>query len=159
MDGSRVIEEGMQVQTPTGRVGRYLPVKLSWQLLMALQKEFGEPMLMSMMRQAGNCSLGDLAARRDGGVGMSSEEYARLLAEVRSYYGKGARGVLIRVGRTTWDGLVQMLGIGIGSKGLVGRALLRKRVTHLALGVLAGQLGGNSGQIRGALRGYGILPG
>jgi predicted hydrocarbon binding protein len=147
MDGSRAVENGIEGQKSVRRLGRYLPAKLSWQLLMALQEEIGEPMLKATVRQAGICSLSELASRRDSGVGMSSEEYARLLAEVRSYYGHGARGALTRVGRTAWNEQVKMLGIGIRSKVFLGRVLLRKRAAHLALGVLAGQLCGKSAQI------------
>jgi predicted hydrocarbon binding protein len=132
---------------PEMRVNRNLPARMSWLLLKALVKEISDYSLKSMLEQTGIGTLNELSVRIEGGMGLSSDEFARLLASVREYYGSGARGILTRVGRTAWNELAHQSGIGLGGKGLVGRIMLRKRVARQVLRILARELSGKTGEI------------
>lgn len=132
---------------PEMRLNRSLPVRMSWVLLKALEKEIGDYSLNSILDQTGVGTLDELSERVEGGTGLSSEVFAGLQAGVWQYYGSGARGLLTRIGRTAWNELVHQSGIGLGSKGLVGRIMLHKRVARQVLDKLAHELGGKTGEI------------
>ena len=117
-----------------------MPAGISWFFIQALQQEIGDYTLNAMLRQAEVSPLEELSAQLEGGRGLRAGEYAGLLAKIREYYGYGARGLLIRAGRTTWSELANQSKIGLGGVGLVGRTLLHNRVALRSLNVMLGHV-------------------
>ena len=77
----------------------------------------------------------------------SSKTYAALQAAMRTYYGRGARGVLLRVGQRLWDFI--LADAALGGK---AQAAVIKRLPHAArrksiLELLARLIGNQSGDI------------
>ena len=63
---------------------------------------------------------------------LNSAEFFRVLAAIRAYYGSGARGTLIRIGRTVWDRFV-----GKTLQGWIVAPLVRIVGARLSLKMLA----------------------
>lgn len=78
---------------------RALPNERMRWLMLAIQREMGSYGLPLLLRQAGlDRFVGRLPAL-DRRLGVQADEYARLVHAMRSYYGLGARGALVRIGR------------------------------------------------------------
>lgn len=77
----------------------------------------------------------------------SARAYASLQAAMRTYFGRGARGVLLRVGRRLWDHLLDDAALGGKAQALVIRRLPLNARRKSALELLARFLGAQSGDI------------
>lgn len=132
---------------PEVRVNRTLPAQLSRQLIRALLKEIGDYTLRGMIQRAGISRWDEKLGWMDGAEGLRADEYARLLAQIREYYGTGARGLLNRVGRIAWGELIQDSDVRIWGKGWVGRLMPHQRGARLALETLAEQMRGLKGDV------------
>jgi len=144
MSETGVDQSGKGTQALEPRVNRIMPAGMSWFFIQALQQEIGDYTLNAMLRQAEVSPLEELSAQLEGGRGLRAGEYALLLAKIREYYGYGARGLLIRAGRTTWSELASQSKIGLGGMGLVGRTLLHNRVALRSLNVMLGHVYGKT---------------
>ena len=72
--------------------------RLRW-LILAIQSHMGDHGLRMMLRQAGMDHYIERLPPDSSRAGPKSSEYSHLLATVRRYFGRGARGTLIRIGR------------------------------------------------------------
>jgi len=77
----------------------------------------------------------------------SAEAYASLQAAMRTYYGRGARGVLIRVGQRLWDHLLDDAALGGKAQAAVIKRLPLPTRRKQTLELLGKFIGGASGDI------------
>ena len=66
----------------------------------------------------------------------AAEAYARLQAALRTYYGRGARGILLRIGGRMWEPLLTEAPLSVRTQAAVAKRLplgLRRRPTLEAL--------------------------
>lgn len=77
----------------------------------------------------------------------SAKAYASLQAAMRTYYGRGARGVLIRVGQRLWDHLLDDAALGGKAQAAVIKRLPLTARRKPALELLGKFIGGSSGDI------------
>jgi hypothetical protein len=73
--------------------------------------------------------------------------YARLQAGVRAYYGRGARGILLRIGGRFWEPLLQDASPLLKMRAALMRVLPRALRRKPALDLLASLLGVRAGDI------------
>lgn len=74
-------------------------------------------------------------------AGTAAKAYATLQAAVRSYFGRGARGVLLRVGQRLWNHLLNDATLGGKAQALVIRRLPLETRRKSALELLSQFLG------------------
>ncbi|NWG05314.1 MAG: hypothetical protein HXY35_01370 [Chloroflexi bacterium] len=77
----------------------------------------------------------------------SAKTYATLQAAMRSYYGRGARGVLLRVGQRLWEHLLDDSALGGKAQAAVIKRLPLNTRRKSILELLARFLGNQSGDI------------
>jgi len=77
----------------------------------------------------------------------SAKAYASLQAAMRTYYGRGARGVLIRVGQRLWDHLLDDAALGGKAQAAVIKRLPLSTRRKPALELLGKFIGGSTGDI------------
>ena len=118
------------------------------QFVQALDSELGTESLSNLLEKAGSSSewsdpihVGALNSTD------AAETYAGLQKAVRTYFGRGARGFLIRVGRNLWKRLLDdaPLPLKAQSKIMPGLPLDARRKS--ALKVLASLLGNQRGDV------------
>jgi predicted hydrocarbon binding protein len=76
----------------------------------------------------------------------SAHIYAALQTAMRTYFGRGARGVLLRVGKSLWDHLLDDAGLGLKAQAAVVRRLplaTRRKPTLELLGKFLGAASGD----------------
>jgi predicted hydrocarbon binding protein len=73
--------------------------------------------------------------------------YAALQTAMRTYYGRGARGVLLRVGQRLWDRILEDAALGIKAQAAVIRRLPVSTRRKPTLELVAKFLGARSGDI------------
>ena len=115
-----------------------LPVNILNRFIALLQKELGRDTLMAVFEKA-NVSTELL---NHNGVSPLDEEqaaqnYARLQSAMRAYYGRGARGVLLRIGSAMWEGLLDDAPFGIKAQSKLMRGLPTNMRLKPALEILA----------------------
>ena len=77
----------------------------------------------------------------------SAKAYSALQGAMRSYYGRGARGVLLRVGQRLWNHMLQDAAFGIKAQSAVIKRLPLSTRPRPTLELLIKILGGRSGSI------------
>jgi len=77
----------------------------------------------------------------------SAHIYSALQTAMRVYFGRGARGVLIRVGKHLWDHLLDDAGLGIKAQAAVIKRLPLATRRKPTLDLLAKFIGGQAGDI------------
>jgi len=77
----------------------------------------------------------------------SAKAYASLQAAMRTYYGRGARGVLIRVGQHLWDHLLDDAALGGKAQAVVIKRLPLSTRRKPTLELLSKFIGTSSGDI------------
>ncbi len=77
----------------------------------------------------------------------SAKAYASLQAAMRTYFGRGARGVLLRVGRRLWNHILDDAGLGMKAQAAVIRRLPLNARRKTTLELLSRFLGGIPGDI------------
>jgi predicted hydrocarbon binding protein len=75
-------------------------------VLMAIQDVMGRSGLMTVLRQARLHRFTSTLPRHDHDLRVQAAEYAGLVQAIEVYYGRGARGTLIRVGEAAFRQLV-----------------------------------------------------
>jgi predicted hydrocarbon binding protein len=73
--------------------------------------------------------------------------YARLQAALRTYYGRGARGILLRIGTKLWEQLLDDSSFGIKAQSVLIRSLPKSARRKQALDLLAKLLSAKRGDI------------
>jgi predicted hydrocarbon binding protein len=77
----------------------------------------------------------------------SAKVYAALQTAMRTYYGRGARGVLLRVGQRLWNHLLEDAALGGKAQAVVIKRLPLASRRKSALELLARFIGGQPGDI------------
>lgn len=77
----------------------------------------------------------------------SAKAYATLQAAMRTYYGRGARGVLLRVGQRLWNHLLEDAALGGKAQAAIIKRLPLNARRKSALELLARFIGDQSGDI------------
>jgi predicted hydrocarbon binding protein len=77
----------------------------------------------------------------------SAKAYSALQGAMRSYFGRGARGVLLRVGRRLWNRMLEDASFGIKAQSAVIKRLPRPTRLKPTLELLAKILGARAGNI------------
>ncbi len=77
----------------------------------------------------------------------TAQAYARLQSALRKYYGRGARGILLRIGAKLWEHLLNDSAFGIKTQAALVRRLPKSLRRKPALELLARILSAASGNI------------
>lgn len=77
----------------------------------------------------------------------SAQAYARLQAALRKYYGRGARGILLRIGVNLWNQLLNDAAFGLKTQAALIRGLPKSLRRRPALELLAKLIGAPQGNI------------
>ena len=119
--------------------------RILWRFAETLMTELGPEQFSAML------SLANLPADWKNpntflGLGPydSAHVYAALQTAMRTYFGRGARGVLIRVGKRLWDHMLDDAGLGLKAQAAVVRRLplsTRRKPTLELLGKFLGASG------------------
>lgn len=78
---------------------------------------------------------------------QAAEAYANLQSALRTYYGRGARGTLLRIGTKLLEPVLSDASLGIKAQSALVRGLPKSLKRKPALELLAGILGTNRGDI------------
>jgi predicted hydrocarbon binding protein len=78
---------------------------------------------------------------------QSALAYARLQSALRAYYGRGARGILLRIGTKLWGHLLDDASFGIKAQAVVIRGLPKSLRRKQALDLLGKILSANKNDI------------
>ena len=79
--------------------------------------------------------------------GRVAQAYATLQSAIRTYYGRGARGILIRIGAKLWQSLLDDSRLGVKAQAAFIRGLPKSLRRKPALELLARMLGAGNGDI------------
>lgn len=77
----------------------------------------------------------------------TAQAYARLQSALRTYYGRGARGILLRIGAKLWEKLLDDSAFGIKAQAALIRGLPKSARRKPALELLARILSATSGSV------------
>ncbi len=129
----------------TERQDRLVSSDLIQPFMLAISEEIGNFSLQLILQQAGYDGFppgwpGRVLA------GMRSSEFAAIQRCVRDYYGRGARGLLLRVGRETWTAMIETA--SPARKALIRLSKFTPRAyrIRLSLDLLAEKLRGPDGK-------------
>lgn len=116
--------------------------RILWRFAATLTTELG-PEQFSAMLSLANLPVDWKNPDTFRGLGPydSAHVYAALQTAMRAYFGRGARGVLIRVGKRLWDHLLEDAGLGLKAQSAVVRRLplsTRRKPTLELLGKFIG---------------------
>lgn len=78
---------------------------------------------------------------------QAGEAYAKLQSAIRTYYGRGARGILLRIGTKLWEPLLRDAQFNAKVQSAFVRGLPKPMKRRAALDLLAGLLGAARGDI------------
>jgi predicted hydrocarbon binding protein len=107
----------------------------------------GHSGLASILRQAGLQRYSGPAPPANEAPGMPASDYAAIMQVIENYYGRGARGVLLRVGVAAFQALLTIRRVKAASLRLVLRSMRLQQRRLLALRWLAREMGGPGGRI------------
>ncbi len=135
----------------TDRPDRLLSKDFILPFMQAISEEIGNFSLRLVLRQAGHEDFADDWPDLENPI-MRSAEFAALQRCLRDYYGRGARGLLQRVGLETWNAILQDVSPGRKAFGLM-KLLPRSYRLRQALELLAERLRGEDGKVSVRLEG------
>ena len=78
---------------------------------------------------------------------QAAQEYAHLQAALRTYYGRGARGILLRIGANLWNRMLEDSSLGIKAQASLVRGFPKSLRRKPALELLARILGSKRGDL------------
>lgn len=78
---------------------------------------------------------------------QTAQAYATLQSAIRTYYGRGARGILMRIGSKLWQSLLDDSSVGIKAQAALLRGLPKSTRRKPALELLAKILSASNGTI------------
>lgn len=124
------------------------PTRVMSRFVETLSAEIGHETLSAVLSKAG---LPEEWARAAHFTGLdntqAAQAYSRLQAALRSYYGRGARGILLRIGAKLWNRLLDDAGFGLKAQAAVIRKLPKTMRRKPALELLARFLSVASGSV------------
>lgn len=124
------------------------PVRVMQRFIETLSSEVGPETLSAVLSKAGlpeewTHPLHFIALDEE----QSAQAYARLQSALRTYYGRGARGILLRLGSNLWQQLLDDSSFGGKAQAALIRRLPRSMRRKPALEVLARILSATSGNV------------
>jgi len=115
-----------------------LPIRFFRQFLDVLTDELGNEALVSILEKATlPADLVDPQAVSRYNTATAAETYARIQHAMRFYYGRGARGALIRIGRLLWVRLLETASLAEKAQAQIVRTLPPSMRAKPALELLA----------------------
>lgn len=115
-----------------------IPIRFFRQFLNVLTGELGNEALVSILEKASlPADLVDPQAVSRYNTATAAESYACIQRAMRSYYGRGARGTLIRIGRLLWPRLLETASIAEKAQAQLVRTLPPSMRMKPALELLA----------------------
>lgn len=110
----------------------------------ALCEDIGQGSLSAVLSNAGLPEEWSAPAHFSGlDNDRAAQVYSRLQSALRTYYGRGARGTLLRIGSRLWSRLLNDSTLGIRAQAMIVRGLPQSMRRKPALELLARILGGN----------------
>lgn len=130
----------MSGQTLSNRFLRYF--------ITTVDGELGQEKLSTVLEKAGLAADRADPARLGALQGLAAAEtYATVQKAMRTYYGRGARGILLRVGGLLWKRLLKDAPVGIKAQSRLVFGLPLKARRKSALGLLVKMLSGQYGDV------------
>ena len=127
---------------------RTLSSRVLHQFVQALDSELGQENLSTVLAKAGLPSdWSDPARWGDLSGTITAEAYAGLQKAIRTYYGRGARGILIRVGGDLWKRLLDDAPLALKAQSKILFGLPANARRKPALDLLARLLGNQRGDM------------
>jgi predicted hydrocarbon binding protein len=127
---------------------RTLSSRVLHHFVSALDSDLGQENLSTVLAKAGLPSDWSDPTRGEALTGTTAAEtYAGLQKAIRTYYGRGARGILIRVGGTLWKRLLEDAPLALKAQIKLLRGLPVNARRKLALELLAKLLGDQRGDL------------
>lgn len=137
------------MSTQDQRADRFLPGHLSRCFLRAAAVEAGEYALLMMLHQSGLTRFTTADDKlAEPAQGLRAAELAALQTTMREYYGRGARGMLNRIGEAAWMELQRDDSLGDKALRMLRRGLPRNMRAQQTLGELARHLRGADGDVK-----------
>jgi len=125
-----------------------IPVAILHKFVETLSAEIGNDTLHAVLSKA---DLPEAWTQVEEFAALSEVEaadaYARLQSALRIYYGRGARGTLLRIGMKLWNRLLEDSSLGIKAQASLIRGLPKTLRRRQALELLARILGGRRNAI------------
>ena len=128
-------------------VGRAISSARVRRLLLAIQDVMGQSGLATVLRQAGIQRFAASLPPDNNETALHAAEYASLIQAIENYYGRGARGTLIRVGYASFDRLVATRRLTAAAYRLLFQVVPLRLRQQLALRWLAGEIAGRGGRV------------
>ncbi|GAB4540314.1 MAG: hypothetical protein Fur002_06850 [Anaerolineales bacterium] len=123
-----------------------------------LSAEIGEEALAAVLEKSGlpqEWSRPQFFAAFD--ATRAARAYAQLQAALRTYYGRGARGTLLRIGSKLWQRLLDDAALGVKAQALAIRSLPKTMRAKPALDLLARMLSASSGSVNAYVQDLDLL--
>lgn len=119
---------------------RYIVNALVRQALVAAQEVMGENGLNTVLRTSGLERFVNNLPPEDLNPGVKATEYARLNEAIESFYGRGGRGMLRRIGKASFQYAVREQAALMGLAGAAIKLLPQKQRMLFVLSQLVGAL-------------------
>ncbi len=127
--------------------GRSLPNARMRRFMLAIQDVMAVTGLTTVLRQAGLQRFASALPPADDEPGLSAGEYAALMQAIENYYGRGARGILTRIGYSSFQRLVESRPLLAGFYRLLFRLLPAQNRQLLVLRWLAREIARPGGSV------------
>jgi predicted hydrocarbon binding protein len=134
------------------------PTRIMFRFAEILIEELGTDTFLSVLLKA---SLPEEWAQPTYFAGLDSahaaQAYSRLQSALRAYYGRGARGILLRIGSKLWGRLLEDAGIGTRAQAALIRGLPKSLRRKPALELLARSLSVAAGNVKAHVQDLDLL--
>lgn len=124
------------------------PARITYRFVETLSAEFGRDTLAAILSRSGlpeEWSSATYFAGLDDA--RAARAYAQLQSALRAYYGRGARGILLRVGSKLWKRLLDDASLGHKAQAAMLRGLPANMRRKSALDLLAVMLSATRGSV------------
>ncbi len=128
-------------------LGRALPNARVRRLMLGIQEVMGVGGLTTILRQAGLARYINALPPSNSQASLRASEFAALMQAIENYYGRGARGTLIRIGYESFKELVNSHLVQAALYRLLFRALPLQQRKLTALRWLAREIAAPGGQV------------
>lgn len=124
------------------------PARVMFRFVETLSAELGHDSLSTVLLKDG---LPEEWAHHTYFAGLdnvrAARAYAQLQSAIRTYYGRGARGILLRIGSKLWERLLDDSTFGIKAQSVIIRGLPKAMRRKPALDLLARMLSATPGSV------------
>ena len=124
------------------------PARVMFRFVETLSAELGHDILSAVLLKAG---LPEEWAHHTYFAGLdnirTAQAYSRLQSALRTYYGRGARGILLRIGSKLWQCLLDDSTFGLKAQSVLIRGMPRSMRQKPALELLAHMLSATPGSV------------